>query len=97
MKLFEKEKHSSRSKMNSIEIEDVLEDIKYSSTGSDNAKELIENGYLSFIHCRDDFNGNTCYFAKPSKEVKDHMAKIGYGAVSGMEYSNISNICTYIF
>jgi hypothetical protein len=95
MPLFEKNKSSSRSAMNNVRITDVIKDIKYSSIKSENSKKLIEEGYLEFIKPKDNFDGNTCYYVKPTTDVKKHMKTIGYGEVSGIEYMDISNTISF--
>lgn len=93
--MFEKEKYSSRSKMTQIEINDVIDDIKFSSLESEHSKKIIEDGYLSFSRVRDNFGGDLCYYIKPTQEVKDHMIKIGYGDVAGVGYSDIANTISF--
>lgn len=95
MSLFEKERLSSRSKMNKIEISEVIEDIKYSSLNSEHSKNLVEKGYLKFIQPKNNFNGNMCYFIKPTKEVNEHMKKTGYGKPTIVGYSDITNAISF--
>ncbi len=95
MTIFEKEKFSTRSKMTAIEIDSVIEDIKYSSPESEYTKEIIEEGYLPFIKVRDNFNGDTCYYIKPTEEVQNYMKKSGYGKAEGVEYSDISKTISF--
>jgi len=95
MNLFEKDKFSSRSKMIPIEISNVIEDIKFSSLESDNLRKLAEEGHLSFSRIQDDFRGDLCYYIKPTQEVKDHIINIGYGEISGIGYSDISNTISF--
>lgn len=95
MPIFEKEEFSSRSKMTPIEINDVIEDIKFSSLESEHSKKIIEEGYLSFSRVRDDFDGNLCYYIKPTQAVQDYMIKSGYGDVSGVGFSDITKTISF--
>lgn len=94
MQLFERDQNN-RSLMKNIEINQVFDDIKYSSLDSENSKKLIQNGYLKFLIQKNDFDGNMCYFIKPTKEVFDYMKKNGYGSVDGVQYLDIANTISF--